>query len=381
MTSSFGNILHLSLFGESHGPAVGCVIDSPPPGLEIDMEALARHMARRAPGQRGPWSTSRKEADAPEILSGVFGGRTTGTPLAVLIRNTNVRSADYASLEATPRPGHGDLTGRIRYGGCNDPRGGGHFSARVTAALCFAGGVAKQALSKSGVEVRARVAEIAGIKDAALPDALSALPDLGGKALAVIDDAAGEKMVEAIENARRDGDSVGGIVEASASGIAPGVGAPFFDRIESRLGAMLFSINAVRAVEFGDGFGAARRRGSENNDSPAIRRGETSGGPVDPAAVSRATNHAGGIEGGISTGLPVFVRVAFKPTPSISRPQKTIDLATGREIQIEISGRHDPCVVPRAVALVESAIAFTLWDMILENACAKGIPAKPGLQL
>ena len=374
MASTFGSVLKVSLFGESHGPAVGCVIDSPPPGVALDLPAIGRHMARRAPGQAGAWSTTRKEPDVPEILSGFFEGRTTGTPLAAVVRNTNVRSGDYSAIASTPRPGHGDITGRIRYGGCNDPRGGGHFSARATAGLCFAGAVAMQALRAIGVSVRARVAEIAGVPDGPAPSALDPLPDLSEKALPVIDDAAGARMVAAIEEARRDGDSVGGIVEVRASGLPPGIGAPFFDRVETRLGAMLFSINAVRGVEFGDGFAAARRRGSENNDQPVP------GGPgaaAGPLGVSRASNRAGGAEGGISTGLPVVARVAFKPTPSISRPQRTVDLATGLPAEISVPGRHDPCVVPRAVPLVESAVAFALWDMILENAAVRGAGVQP----
>lgn len=366
MTSTFGTVLKVSLFGESHGPAVGCVVDSPPPGVAFDLAEAGRHMARRAPGQGGAWSTTRREPDAPEVLSGLFQGRTTGTPLAALVRNVNVRSGDYAAIADTPRPGHGDLTGRIRYGGFADPRGGGHFSARATAGLCFAGALALQALRARGVLVRARIAEIAGVPDGAAPSALEPLPDLSGKALAVLDDAAGERMVREIERARGDGDSVGGVVEVRASGFPAGVGAPFFDRVETRLGAMLFSLNAVRGVEFGDGFAAARRRGSENNDPPVPA---PSGAPG-PLGVSRATNRAGGAEGGISTGLPVIVRVAFKPTPSVSRPQRTVDLSTGRETGIRVPGRHDPCVVPRAVPLVESAVAFALWDLLLENAAA-----------
>lgn len=370
MTSTFGNIMHLSIFGESHGPAVGCVIDSPPPGVEVNLSAIARHMARRAPGQAGAWSTARRESDEPEILSGVFNGRTTGTPLAAMIRNADTRSKDYAALANTPRPGHGDLTGRIRYCGFNDFRGGGHFSARATAGLCFAGALALEALGKCGICVRARIAEIGGIADESAPDAREGLPDLSDKALAVIDDAAGAKMVEAIERARADGDSVGGVVEVRATGVRPGVGAPFFDRIETRLGAVLFSINAVRAVEFGDGFAAARSRGSCNNDAP-VPASDPGAKPATDS-VLRVSNHAGGAEGGISTGMPIRIRVAFKPTPSISKVQRTVDLETGEEVDLRVAGRHDPCVVPRAVPIVESAVAFTLWDMLLENAAALG---------
>lgn len=368
MTSSFGVFLKLSLFGESHGPAVGCVVDSPPPGVAFDLAKAARHMARRAPGRSEAWSTPRREADVPEVLSGLLNGRTTGTPLAAVIRNSDTRSSDYAALRDTPRPGHGDLVGLVRYGGFADPSGGGHFSARATAGLCFAGALALQALEARGVSVRARVAEIAGVPDGPAPSALEGLPDLSGKALPVIDDDAGARMVAAVEAARRDGDSVGGVVEVRAAGLPAGLGAPFFDRVETRLGAMLFSINAVRAVEFGDGFACARRRGSENNDAPVPGASPPAPGPL---CVSRATNRAGGAEGGITTGLPVIARVAFKPTPSIARPQRTVDLSTGEPAEIRVPGRHDPCVVPRAVPLVESAVAFALWDLALEAAAAR----------
>ena len=361
MTSSFGTTLRLTLFGESHGPAVGCVLDAPPPGLPVDETALARHMARRAPGRGGAWSTARKEADAPEILSGVFEGRTTGTPLAALVRNADTRSADYAALARTPRPGHADLTGRLRYEGANDPRGGGHFSARVTAALCFAGALALQWLAARGVRVRARIAEIGGVVDDTPADPLSMFPDVSEKPLPALSDGAAAAMLAAIEAARADGDSVGGVVEVRAAGLPAGIGAPFFDRVETRLGAMLLSLPAVRGIEFGDGFACARRRGSENNDRP------TPAPDGDPARIGRATNRAGGAEGGITTGLPVVARLAFKPTPSIPREQTTVDLGTNAAVPLRVPGRHDPCVVPRAVPLVESAAAFALLDLLLSD--------------
>jgi len=364
MTSSYGHVLRLSLFGESHGAGVGCVIDAPPPGLPVDLDAIARHMARRAPGQAGAWSTARKESDVPEILSGLFEGRTTGTPLSALIRNADVRSGDYAALARAPRPGHADLTGSIRYRGANDPRGGGHFSARVTAALAFAGALAMQWLAARGATVRARVVEIGGVADPTPCDPLDPLPDLSGKPLAALSDEAAAAMTDAIESARADGDSVGGVVEVRASGLPAGIGAPFFDRVESRLGAMLLSLPAVRGVEFGDGFACARRRGSENNDRP------TPSPDGDPARIGRATNRAGGAEGGITTGLPVIARLAFKPTPSIAREQTTVDPVANTEVPLRVAGRHDPCVVPRAVPLVESAAAFALLDLLLETSAS-----------
>ena len=230
---SYGHVLHLSLFGESHGPAIGCVLDAPPPGFTLDLEALRRHMARRAPGQAGPWSTTRKEADAFEILSGFYQGKTTGTPLAAVIRNTNTRSQDYANLARLPRPGHADLTGRIRYKGANDPNGGGHFSGRITAPLTFAGGIALQLLAAHGIDIHARIVEIGGIADPSAPSPLSGLPDLSGKPFPVIDDEAGQRMIAAIEEARRTLNSRGGIIEVRATGLPAGIGSPFFDRVES----------------------------------------------------------------------------------------------------------------------------------------------------
>ena len=371
---SYGHVLHLSLFGESHGPAIGCVLDAPPPGFTLDLEALRRHMARRAPGQAGPWSTTRKEADAFEILSGFYQEKTTGTPLAAVIRNTNTRSQDYANLARPntrsqdyanlarlPRPGHADLTGRIRYKGANDPNGGGHFSGRITAPLTFAGGIALQLLAAHGIDIHARIVEIGGIADPSAPSPLSGLPDLSGKPFPVIDDEAGQRMIAAIEEARRTLNSRGGIIEVRATGLPAGIGSPFFDRVESRLGEMFFSLNAVRGVEFGDGFAAARARGSENNDPPVPAPDGTL------EHVGRISNHAGGAEGGITTGLPLIARLAFKPTPSISSEQTSVDLETNQSAPLVVRGRHDPCIVVRAVPVVESAMAFALLDLLLEH--------------
>ena len=373
MTSSFGETLRLSLFGESHGPAVGCVIDAPPPGLPLDLDAVRRHLSRRRPGQAGACSTPRRETDEPEILSGFFEGRTTGTPLAAVIRNSDTRSGDYAALLRAPRPGHGDLTGRIRYGGFNDPRGGGHFSARVTAGLCFAGAVALQALAARGVKVRARVLSVGGAADPTPVDPCGIFADVSAKPFPALSDDAAAAMVAEIESARAAADSVGGVVEVRAEGMPPGVGAPFFDRVETHLGGMLFSLPAVRGVEFGDGFECARRRGSSNNDAPVPAPGaapDAQSRTGFAAGIRRATNRAGGAEGGITTGMPVVARVAFKPTPSIASEQTTVDPATNEPKTLRVPGRHDPCVVPRAVPLVESAAAFALWDMLL-GAAAK----------
>ena len=366
---SFGHLIKLSLFGESHGPAVGCVLDAPPPGYSLDLEALARHMARRAPGQTGPWSTSRKEADAFEIVSGFYQGKTTGTPLAAVIRNTNTRSGDYANLAVVPRPGHADLTGRIRYKGANDPNGGGHFSGRVTAPLTFAGGVALQILATFGIEIHARIVEIGGVEDRTEISPLQGLPDISSRPFPVLDEAVGTQIVAAIDAARRSLDSLGGVIEVRATGVPAGVGSPFFNRVESRLGAMFFSINAVRGVTFGDGFAASRSRGSLNNDPP------TPSPDGSLAHIGRTSNHAGGAEGGISTGLPIIARLAFKPTPSILQEQQSVNLETNEKTPLSVRGRHDPCIVVRAVPVVESAMAFALLDLMLEHGCFPMTPA------
>ncbi|MGI5868782.1 MAG: chorismate synthase [Kiritimatiellia bacterium] len=363
MSSTWGENIRISLFGESHGPAIGVVIDGLPSGFALDFEALAAHMRRRAPGQ-GPWATPRREPDAPEILSGVFNGRTTGTPLAAIIRNADTRSGDYADLVARPRPGHADLTGRLRYGGANDPRGGGHFSGRLTAPLAFAGAVCLQMLAARGVRVGARAVEIGGVRDAEI-DPTAAAFDVSAKAFPVVDDACGERMKAAIQAAHARKDSVGGIVEAVASGMPAGVGGPFFDRLGSRLGAMLFALPACKGVEFGRGFAVAGATGLTNND--AFRRD-------DAGNVTRPTNHAGGMEGGIANGMPIIVRCAFKPTASIGAPQPTVNLDTGAEETLEIQGRHDPCIVPRAVPVVESAVALVLLDRLLDGATPPATP-------
>lgn len=357
MSSTWGENIRISLFGESHGAAIGVVIDGLPPGFAIDLEAVAAHMRRRAPGQF-PWSTPRREPDIPEILSGFFNGRTCGTPLAAIIRNTNTQSGDYANLVARPRPGHADLTGQLRYSGANDPRGSGHFSGRITAPLAFAGAICLQMLAARGIRVGARALEIAGVRDAEVDPADYPF-DTAAKAFPVVDDACGERMKAAIQAAYARRDSVGGIVEVVAVGMPAGVGGPFFDRLSSRLGAMFFALPACKGVEFGRGFGVAAATGLENND--AMR--------YDGAGrVVRPTNHAGGIEGGIANGMPIVARCAFKPPASIGAPQQTVNLETGANETLEVQGRHDPCIVPRAVPVVESAMALVLLDRLLDGA-------------
>lgn len=361
MGSTWGNHLKISLFGESHGRGIGVVIDGLPPGRPIDPAVLQAFMDRRAPGGT-PWSTPRKETDRAEILSGLYDGKTTGTPLAMLIRNQDTHSADYSLHSRLPRPGHADLTGMMRYQGFGDPRGGGHFSGRLTAPLTFAGAIADQILSARGVRIAAHIASIGGIKDARFdpvrPDA-EQLKHLRRDRFPVLDASRGRAMIDAVETARRSLDSIGGTVEVMALGYPAGLGDPMFGGLEPRLASLYFGIPAVKGVEFGAGFGVAERNGSDNNDSPVVTGDGTA------RRVQMRTNHAGGCDGGISTGMPVIARLAFKPTPSIARQQDTVDLGHLVNETVEIRGRHDPCIVPRAVPVVEAATALVLLDILL----------------
>ncbi len=356
MSSMWGHAIRISVFGESHGPGIGVVVDGFPSGVPIDLDRLAALMERRAPG-RTPWSTARKEADRPEILSGLYQGHTTGTPITAMIRNTDTRSGDYASLDTCPRPGHADYTGSVRYGGFQDPRGGGHFSGRLTAPLVFAGGLCLQWLSLRDIRVYTHAARIGGIDDVPLdpvhPDE-AALAAVAGKPMPVLSDSAGEAMAAAVERARMETDSVGGVVEGVVLGLPAGLGDPLFLGLEARFASLLFSIPAVKAVGFGDAFGVSDARGSTNNDRPCF----------DAGTVRMRTNHAGGIDGGISNGMPVVFRAAFKPTPSIGALQETIDLTKKEDTLLVVKGRHDPCIVPRAVPVVEACAALVIADTL-----------------
>ena len=355
MSSMWGNKVKVSLFGESHGKGIGVVIDGLPAGIPLDLEKIQEHMRRRAPGRQA-WSTKRDEKDIASVLSGLYQGKTTGTPLCAEIQNTDTRSLDYAELAEKPRPGHADLTGLARYNGANDPRGGGHFSARIMAPLTFAGAVCLQILEARGIEVRGHIFEIAGIQDT-LCDGMSLPESVAEKEMPVLSDEQGVLMAAAIEAARMDMDSVGGIVECIAAGFPAGLGRPIFDNIESRIASILFGLPAVKGVEFGRGFAVALAKGSENNDHPQISE----------KGIRLTTNHGGGIEGGISNGMPIVVRCAFKPTSSIAKEQDTINLTTMQNDKLSLKGRHDPCVVPRAVPIVESAIAIALLDLMEEG--------------
>lgn len=359
MSSLIGKKLKVSVFGESHGRGIGAVIDGFPPGVEIDMAELSRFMDRRRPG-RDKTSTPRKESDRPDILSGVLDGVTCGTPVAAVIANNDQRSGDYRNVAHEARPGHADYTGYIRYNGYNDVRGGGHFSARLTAPLVFAGGLCLQYLAKQGITIGAHLKSVAGIKDDSFEPCDLTEEELrkpGFRTFPVIRESAEEEMRAVIENARLAGDSVGGVVEVAVLGMPPGVGSPMFDTVEGRLAYAFYGIPAVKGVSFGAGFQAALMRGSENNDEFYIEN-ET---------IRTRTNHHGGILGGITSGMPVLAEIAFKPTPSIAMPQKTVDYVKRTETVMQVKGRHDPCVAVRAVPVVEAVTAIVIMDLLLEE--------------
>ena len=351
---TIGDKLKITLFGQSHGPAIGCVIDGFPAGKRIDWDAVSVFMARRAPGQNA-WSTPRKEADAPEILSGLGAdGLTCGAPLAAVIRNTNQHSGDYPDLLNVPRPGHADYTAGIKYGPAWDYRGGGQFSGRLTAPLCFAGALCLQWLQEKNIRVAAHIARIGKVCDEVPDTAHPSFPLYEAGAFPVIDPEKGRAMQDEIEAAKAAGDSVDGAVRCVVAGFPAGVGGPYFGGLEGKMAQALFGIPAVKGVQFGD----TQPHGSENNDAFRIENG----------AVSTLTNHCGGILGGISGGMPLHFTVSFKPTPSIAKPQQTVDLRAMKETEMNLRGRHDPCVVPRAVPVVEAVAAIILTDLLLQGA-------------
>jgi len=354
MSSVYGNNIKISIFGQSHSPAIGVCIDGLPSGFQIDLKELGSFLKRRAPGQN-THSTSRKEADEPEFLSGLVDGVTCGAPLTAVIRNTDARSSDYDSLKDIPRPSHADFTAYVKYGTSRDFRGGGEFSGRLTAPLCIAGGICLQLLKREGISIAAHIVQIGNVT--AKPfDPVNVSENevrfLLEAEFPVLDAQAGERMRAAIEAAKKDGDSVGGIIECCAVGVPAGIGEPFFDGIESRLASILFGIPAVKGVEFGNGFAAAALFGSENNDA-FYMNGDS---------VQTRTNRHGGILGGITSGMPLLFRAAFKPTPSIAKEQDSVSLSRRENVKLAITGRHDPCIVPRAVPCVEAAAAIALYD-------------------
>lgn len=344
----------VTCFGESHGKCVGIVVDGCPPGLEFNEIIVQRELDKRRP-QSPQISTTRREEDKVELLSGIFKGKTTGAPITMLIWNKNVDSSSYDEFSWKPRPGHADYPALIRYEGNNDYRGGGRFSGRLTAAFVMAGALAKVYLQSKQIEVLAYTIEVAGIK-AKVPDEVRQIREKTNKNYMYCpDEDAANNMEKVIIATGKDGDSVGGIVECLGLGIPAGIGDPLFDSIDADLAKILFDIPAVKGVEFGSGFEASRRKGSTNNDIYTIREGK----------VVTETNNSGGIIGGLTNGMPIVVRVAFKPTPSISKKQRTVDLKNMKNTDIVIRGRHDTCIVPRAVPVVEASVALVLADHLL----------------
>lgn len=342
----------ITLFGESHGTAIGAVLDGLCPGMVIDEENIRRMLRLRKP--QGAISTARQEADEYEIVSGVVSGVATGTPLCIFIRNRDTRSGDYAAMETLMRPGHADYPAQCKYHGYQDSRGGGHFSGRITAALVAAGAICHSALKEKGISIGTHISRCAGIADRGFGDLESDIACLSEAEFPVLDKAAGKQMQQAILAAKAEGDSVGGVLETVITGLPAGVGEPWFDTVESVLAHMLFSVPAVKGVEFGDGFALAELRGSEANDALRYEKG----------SVVTATNHGGGIGGGITNAMPVLFRCAVKPTPSIAKEQQTVDIAAGENAMLSIKGRHDPAIVHRARIVIDAVTAIALYDLL-----------------
>ena len=359
MSSQYGKRVKITIFGQSHSAAIGVSIDGVPAGIRLDIDELRVFMRRRVPGQ-SELSTARTEYDEPEILSGLAGGLTCGAPLAIIIRNTDVRSDDYIEIQDIPRPSHADYAAHVKFGGHQDTAGGGHFSGRLTAPLCAAGGICLQALEGIGIRIGAHILQIGNAcEDSFDPVNISAedFDTICKNALPVLREEAGEAMRKQILAAKEKSDSVGGIVECAAIGLPAGIGDPMFDGIENRIAQIVFGIPAVKGIEFGSGFAGAGRYGSENNDSFYM----------DGDTVRTRTNHSGGILGGITNGMPVIFRAAFKPTPSIGIEQESISLSRAENAVLRVRGRHDPCIVPRAVPCVEAATAIALYDAFLDS--------------
>lgn len=352
MRNTFGSHVTVTLFGESHGASVGAVIDGLAPGIPVDEEFIRHQLTLRRPV--GKLSTPRQESDLFVLESGVYNGKTTGSPILIHIPNGDTKSGDYAPFAATPRPGHADYTAKMKYHGFADPRGGGHFSGRLTAAIVAAAAIAIPALKQKGIRIATHIARVADVADRPFGDLTADMDKLNGTAFAVLDDTAAEAMKAAILAAANDGDSVGGVLETVITGLPVGVGEPWFDTLESVLAHALFSIPAVKGVEFGDGFALTEMRGSEANDCFV----------KDDDAVATATNHNGGINGGISNGMPLVIRCAVKPTPTIHKAQQTLSLDTGEMTDLVAGGRHDPCIVHRARVVADSMVALTLCDAL-----------------
>lgn len=359
MSAIWGNNIKISIFGESHGNAIGINIDGLPSGFEIDMEKIKIEMKRRAPGKNN-LSTTRDEEDIPEILSGYFEGKTTGTPLCAIIRNKDTKSKDYSKIKDIPRPSHADYSGSVKYLGFNDYRGGGHFSGRITAPLVFAGAICKQILEKKGIVIGVHILSIKDKKDDKFnytDISKDTLLSLRNKDLPLLNERIDGEIRECILQAKSEGDSVGGVIECATIGIEAGIGAPFFDSVESTLSHLLFSIPAVKGVEFGSGFEITTLFGSEANDEYYYKDG----------GIYTKSNNNGGILGGITNGMPIVFKVAIKPTPSILKEQDTINLKTGENVKFKVEGRHDPCIVQRAIPVVEAVTAIGILELLMER--------------
>lgn len=356
MSSTYGDKIKISVFGESHGNGIGVVIDGLPADVKIDMDRVLVQMARRAPG-KDKTATPRLEKDFPNVLSGMLDNTLTGAPLCAVIENTNTRSGDYSNLLSCPRPGHSDYAAFVKYNGANDIRGGGHFSGRITAPIVFAGAVCRQILEQKGIKIAAHIASIGNVNDerfnpVEIEDSL--IEKLNLSAFALIDDSAEQKMRDEVEKARASLDSVGGTIECAVTGIEAGIGDPMFDGVEGVIAKAVFGVPAIKGIEFGKGFELAKMRGSQSNDPFRYKDGK----------VVTETNNMGGILGGITNGMPVVFRAAVKPTPSISQKQKTVDLQKKENAELEIHGRHDPCIVPRAVPVIEAVTAIAIINMM-----------------
>lgn len=362
MASYYGKNVRVSVFGQSHSKAIGVTVDGLPAGKKVDMKRLQEFLNRRAPG-KNEYSTARKEADMPEFLCGLVDDVTCGAPLTAVIHNNDTRSKDYSQIKDVPRPAHADYAAQIKFGGAQDVAGGGHFSGRLTAPLCIAGGICKQLLEKKGINITAHIYSIAGVKDTAFNDmtaeeikSYAESNETDDEKFPVVDQSAGAKMREKISEAAMDLDSVGGIVECVVNGMPAGIGEPMFEGMENKIASAIFGIPAVKGIEFGNGFEVADLRGSENNDTFYMDNG----------VVRTETNNHGGILGGITSGMPILFRAAFKPTPSIAKEQRSISFSQQDNTVLQIKGRHDPCIVPRAVPVVEAVAAIAILDALMD---------------
>ena len=359
MSNTFGKNLKVTIFGQSHSSAIGVTVDGLPAGFAIDFEKVSAFLQRRKPGQ-GVHTTARKEPDIPEFISGLNDGVTCGSPLTAIIRNKDVHSSDYDLIQDVPRPSHADFTAHVKYGKNHDVRGGGAFSGRLTAPLCIAGGICLQLLEQEKIFVAAHIKQIGNECDQSFDPVNVGENDfetLKKAEFPVLDKDTGTRMLEVISAAKQAGDSLGGIIECAVTGVPAGIGEPMFDGIENKLAGIIFGIPAVKGIEFGSGFASAESKGSENNDAFILKNG----------MVQTRTNNHGGILGGITSGMPVIFRVVFKPTPSIAMEQDSVSLSRKEEVKLKISGRHDPCIVPRAIPCVEAAAAIAIYDALLDR--------------